>query len=51
MPRPQPGAYHIVAGKIALCIAAKCSTDRLLGVILCPKAWLHAPVLRPVLIQ
>jgi hypothetical protein len=32
MPRPQSGGYHIVAGNVALCIAAKCSDDRLLGV-------------------
>jgi hypothetical protein len=32
MPRPQPGGYHIVAGSVALCIAAKCSADRLLRV-------------------
>ena len=32
MPRPQHGGYHIVAGNVALCIAAKCSADRLLRV-------------------
>jgi hypothetical protein len=32
MLRPQPGGYHIVAGNVALCIAAKCSADRLLRV-------------------
>jgi len=33
MPHPQPGGgYHIVAGNVALCIAAKCSADRPLRV-------------------